>query len=155
MAGGGTGTAVDLSTISLDDQGTALFNRVMTASSMGDTATLNFFLPKALVIYEQLAPSDPDGLYHYSLLYLTGSSFEEARATAEQGLADTPDYLLLLAVAGEASAGLGEVERAREYYSHFLEVYDAEMALLRPGYEHHQNIFPVYKAEAEAFLNRE
>jgi len=26
------------------------------------------------------------------------------------------------------------------------------MALLRPGYEHHQTIFPIYRDEARAFL---
>ena len=152
--GGGTDGAgvVDLTTMSLEEQGTILFNRVMTSSSAGDTADVAFFLPKALIIYEQLGPSDPDGIYHFALLHQVGEDFEAAFAKAQEGLAQNPDYLLLLAVAAEASAEQGDEARARELYSHFLEVYEAEMALLRPGYEHHQNIFPVYKEEAQAFL---
>ena len=146
--------AVDLTTMSLEQQGTVLFNRVMTSASAGDTADVTFFLPKALVIYEQLAPTDPDGLYHFALLYLTGGEYESARAKAEEGLAETPDYLLLVAIMAEASIGLDEPEAALEHYTHFLEVYDTEMGLLRPGYEHHQNIFPVYLQEAQAFVDQ-
>jgi len=151
-ATGGVG-AVDLTTMSTKEMGDTLFNRVMRSSSVGDTAGVAFWLPKALIIYEQLAPTDPDGLYHYALLYQVGGDFEAALAKAEEGLAQIPDYLLLLAVAAEASVGLGDLAGARELYSHFLDVYDAEMGLLRPGYEHHQNIFTVYRDEAQAFLS--
>ena len=149
----GGGGAVDLTTMSLEEQGTILFNRVMGSSSAGDTADVAFFLPKALVIYGELNPTDPDGLYHYALLYQVGGDFEAALAKAQEGLAQIPDYLLLLAVAAEAYLGLGDEAAAREMYTHFLDVFDFEMGQLRPGYEHHQNIFPVYRDEAEAFLS--
>ena len=154
--GGATGgpSTVDLTTMSLEEQGTILFNRVMSSSSAGDTADVAFFLPKALIIYDQLNPSDPDGLYHFALLHQVGGDFEFALAKAREGLAQVPDYLLLLAVAAEASASLGDEAGARELYSHYLEVYDTEMALVRPGYEHHQPIFPAYRDEARAFLNQ-
>ncbi|MGD2120898.1 MAG: hypothetical protein PVJ76_04100 [Gemmatimonadota bacterium] len=150
----GSSGLVDLTTMPVDSQATVLFNRVMTSSSIGDTADVEFFLPKALLIHEQLNPTDPDGLYHFALLHQVGGDFEAALAKARQGLAEVPDYLLLLAVAAESLANLGEEEEAGELYGRFLEVYDAEMALMRPGYEHHQPIFPAYKAEAEEFLNR-
>ncbi len=145
---------MDLTTMSLEEQATILFNRVMASNSAGDTADVEFFQPKALVILEQLNPTDPDGLYHYALIHEVGGDYEAALAKAQEGLAQVPDYLLLLAVAAEASASLGDEEGAREFYRHFLEVYDTEMQILRPGYEHHQPIFPVYKAQAEEFLNR-
>lgn len=146
--------AVDLTTMSLEEQGTILFNRVMASSSAGDTADVSFFLPKALTIYAQLDPSDPDGLYHFALLHQVGEDFEAALVTARRGLVDVPDYLLLLAVVGESSVASGDMEGAREAYQHFLDVYETEMGLIRPGYEHHQAIFPVYREAAEAFLNR-
>ncbi|MBT8396156.1 MAG: zinc ribbon domain-containing protein [Gemmatimonadetes bacterium] len=148
------GAAVDLTTMSLEEQATILFNRVMTSSSAGDTADVDFFLPKALVIYEQVNPTDPDGLFHFALLHEVGGDAEAALAKAQEGLAQVPDYLLLLAVAGRASATLGDEEGAEGFYGHFLDVYDTEMGLLRPGYEHHQPIFPAYREEAEAFLGR-
>ena len=140
--------------MSLEEQGTILFNRVMASSSAGDTADVTFFLPKALVIYGQLDPTDPDGLYHFALLHQVGGDFEAALVTAQRGLADVPDYLLLLAVVGESSAASGDMEGARGAYQHFLDVYETEMGLMRPGYEHHQAIFPVYRDAAEAFLSQ-
>lgn len=153
MGAPGAGTsAVDLTTMPIQEQATILFNRVMASSSSGDTADVAFFLPKALIIHEQLNPTDPDGLYHFALLHLVEEDYESALAKAEEGLAQIPDYLLLLAVAAEASIGLGEEEAAREWYAHFLEVYDAEMTVVRPGYEHHTQIFPAYRDQAELYL---
>lgn len=153
MGGSGSGSGlVDLTTMSLDEQATLLFNRVMSSNSTGDTADVEFFLPKALIIYEQLNPTDPDGLYHYALLYLVGEDFEAALARAQEGLAEVPDYLLLLGVAAEASLGLGQEDQARAYYQHLLDVYDAELGASRVGYDHHQPMFPAYRDEARAFL---
>ena len=149
----GSAGAVDLTTLSLEEQGTILFNLVMTASSAGDTAEVSFSLWKALVIYGELNPTDPDGLYHYALLHQVGEDFQAALAKAQEGLAQVPDYLLLLAVAADASAKLGDDAGARGLYSHFLDVYETEMPLMRPGYEDHQAIFPVYRAAAQAYLN--
>ncbi len=152
-AGGGAG-AGDLTTMPLEEQGNVLFNDVMGSNSAGDSADVAFWLPKALFVYGQLNPSDPDGLYHYALLYQVGGDFEAALAKAGEGLAQIPDYLLLLAVAAEASVGLGDESAAQEYYGQYLDVFDAEMELMRPGYEHHTSIFPVYREEALAFLGR-
>jgi tetratricopeptide (TPR) repeat protein len=154
--GGNPGAStIDLTTMSLEQQGTLLFNRVMTSSSNGDVADVEFFLPKALVIYEQINPTDPDGLYHYALLYMVGNDFEAALTKVEEGLAQIPDYVLLLGVAGEAALGLGDTAAAREYYGHLMEVYDAELGMSRVGYDHHQPMFPSYRTAAEAFLNRQ
>jgi tetratricopeptide (TPR) repeat protein len=140
--------------MSMEEQATILFNRVMASNSAGDSADVEFFQPKALVILEQLNPSDPDGIYHFALIHQVGGDYEAALAKAQEGLAQVPDYLLLLAVAAEASANLGDEEGAIQFYRHFLDVYETEMELMRPGYEHHQPIFPVYKSQAEEFLNR-
>jgi len=155
MGGGGGGAgAVDLTTMTLEEQGTILFNRVMSSSSNGDEADVAFFLPKALVIYEQLDPQDPDGLYHYALLHLVGDDHQAALEKAREGLAQVPDYVLLLGVGGEAAVGLGDSAMARDFYRRLLDVYEVEMGLSRPGYDHHQPMFPAYRAAAETFLNQ-
>ena len=149
-----TSGITDLTTMPLEEQATVLFNRVMMSNSAGNTDDVAFFLPKALVIHEQLDPLDPDGLYHYALLLMVGDDPEGALAKALRGLEEVPDYLLLLAIAGEASAALGDTAAAQDFYSHFLEVYDVEMELMRFGYDHHQQILPVYREEAAIFLGR-
>ncbi len=151
MGGSGAG-AVDLTTMSLEEQATVLFNRVMTSNSTGDTADVAFFLPKALIIHEEVSPTDPDGIYHYALLHMVGEEYEAALAKAQEGLAQVPDYLLLLAVSAEAKLALGDAAGAREIYGHLVEVYDSEIALMRPGYDHHSRILPAYLEEAQAFL---
>jgi tetratricopeptide (TPR) repeat protein len=151
-SGGSAAAPVDLSTMSLEQQGMVLFDRVMRSASAGDSADVAFFLPKALVVHEQIDPDDADGIFHFALLYLTGGDFDAALAKAEEGLERTPDHLLLLGASGEAAVGSGDLEAAREYYSRYLEVYDVEMGLMRSGYEHHQPLFPVYLEEARAFL---
>jgi tetratricopeptide (TPR) repeat protein len=154
MGEGGSGAgAVDLTTMTLEDQGTILFNRVMSSSSSGDEADVAFFLPKALVIYEQLDPQDPDGLYHYALLHMVGEDYPAALEKAREGLGQVPDYVLLLGVGAEAAVGLGDSAMAGELYRHLLDVYDVETGLSRPGYDHHQPMFPAYRAAAESFLN--
>jgi hypothetical protein len=153
MGGMPTGSGIaDLGSMSLEDQATVLFNRVMMSNSADNASDVAFFLPKALVIHEQVSPTDPDGLYHYALLLMLAEDPEGALSKALEGLQEVPDYLLLLAVAGEASAALGDSAAAREFYAHFLEVYEVEMALMRFGYDHHQPILPMYREEAVAFL---
>jgi len=139
--------------MSLEEQGTILFNRVMSSSSNGDVADVDFFLPKALIIYEQINPSDPDGLYHYALLHMVGEDFEATLDKVREGLAQMPDYVLLLGVGAEAAIGLGDSVLARDFYTHLLNVYDAELGASRIGYDHHQPMFPAYRAAAESFLN--
>ncbi|MFC1660500.1 hypothetical protein ACFL3S_03390 [Gemmatimonadota bacterium] len=146
--------AVDLTTMSLDEQATRLFNRVMSSNSTGDTADVAFFLPKALTIYEQVAPTDPDGIYHFTLLHLVGEDFAAAYAKAQEGLSLVPDHLLLLAAGAEAAIGLGDENTARALYTRLLDVYDTEMEMPRPGYDHHQRILPAYREQARAFLGR-
>jgi hypothetical protein len=153
-APGSSQQAVDLTTMPLEEQATRLFNRVMASSSAGDTADVAFFLPKALTIYEQLAPTDSDGIYHVVLLLLVGGDREGALAKAQEGLMEQPDYLLLLAAAAEAALGLGDEEAARGYYTHFLRVYDSEMGSARPGYDHHSQMLPVYHETARAFVGQ-
>lgn len=138
--------------MTLEEQGTRLFNRVMSSSSNGDQADVEFFLPKALIIYEEINPTDPDGLYHFALLHLVGGEYAAALEKAEEGLAEVPDYVLLLGAGAEAAIGLGDSATARDFYTHLLDVYDTESGTSRVGYDHHQPMFPAYRAAAESFL---
>jgi tetratricopeptide (TPR) repeat protein len=150
--GTGGSALVDLTSMPLEEQALTLFDRVMRSASAGDTADVAFFLPKALVVHEQLAAEDADGIFHFGLLHLTGGDYESALAKAREGLERVPEHLLLLGVAGEAAAAQGDSAAAREYYGSYVDLYEAEMGMLRSGYEHHQPLFPVYLREAQAYL---
>jgi hypothetical protein len=145
---------VDLTSMPLEEQALTLFDRVMRSASAGDTADVAFFLPKALVIHEQLNATDADGIFHFALLHLTGGDYEAALAKAMEGLAQVPDHLLLLGASGEAAASLGDSVAAREFYGRYVQLYDVEIGMERSGYEHHQPLFPIYLSEAKAFLGQ-
>jgi hypothetical protein len=153
-SGGAEATSVDLSVMPLEEQALTLFDRVMRSASVGDTADVSFFLPKALVVHEQLAPEDADGIFHFTLLHLAGNDHRGALEKAREGLERVPEHLLLLAAAGEAAAALGDTAAATEYYGRYVESYETEMGRVRSGYEHHQPLFPIYLQEARAFLGQ-
>ncbi len=148
----GGAAAVDLSSMTPREAADRLFGRVMVAASQGDTAEALRFLPMALSAYDQIGSLDLDGRFHVALLQSTGGEYASSLATAREALAEDPDHLLNLSVAGAAAAASGDSAAAREYYGHFLEVYEAEMAKNREEYQAHQNFFPQARQDAEAFL---
>jgi hypothetical protein len=123
------GTPPDLSGMSPREAADRLYNRVMQAVSAGDEAEVQRFLPMAIQAYGMVSPLDDDGLYHLATLRRAGGDFAGALATAQEGLADKPDHLLLLAAAADAAAGMGDQTTARGYWQHFLDVFDRQKAL--------------------------
>jgi tetratricopeptide (TPR) repeat protein len=70
---------------------------------------------RAVVLYEQRLAASPESLREYRFLghaYLTAHSYTRALAIAEAGLALAPDDAVLIAVRGEAKAGLDDAEGA-------------------------------------------
>ena len=65
----------------------------------------------AVALYEQRLVASPESLREYRFLghaYLTAHAYTRAREIAEAGLALAPDDAVLIAVRGEAKAGLGD-----------------------------------------------
>jgi hypothetical protein len=150
--GGGTGTPPDLSQMTPRQAADRLFDRVMTYVSASDSGQAQAFLPMALGAYERAQPLDHDGMFHLSLLNRVAGNFEEALANAQQVLADDPNHVLALMAAAEASAELGRMEEAADFYRHILDVLDAEVARALPEYEAHQVLMQSVRNDAEAFL---
>ena len=140
FAGGapGMGTPPDLSSMTPIQAADRLFERVMTAVERGDEATVQQFLPMALSAYDIAKPLNADGKYHLATLQRAAANFQAAFAIAEEGLAETPDHLLLLAAAGEAAEGLGDEAQARVYWQRFLDVYETERGRQLEEYQAHE-----------------
>lgn len=132
--------------------GDQLFNRVMETAAQGDTAGARFFIPMALQSYEMAAPLDADAFYHVGLLHLVNADPEAARSTAELVLTSSPNHLLLLIVAANAEAAMGNDAAARTFYQRFLDHYEEEIGRSLQEYLDHSPILPEYRAEAEAFV---
>jgi hypothetical protein len=149
-AGGepGAGAPPDLSTMTPREAADRLYDRVMRAVSSGDEEMVQQFLPMALQAHELARPLDDDGLYHLATLKRAASDFAGAIATAEEGLADKPDHLLLLAAAADAADGMGDRATARRYWQHFLDVFDVQKALGLSEYMDHDPVLQESRVHA-------
>lgn len=150
---GGQATAPPL-TGTPREQADRLFNRVLSAEASGDSAEAAFFLPIAVQAYRMAGNLDADGLYHLSILLAAGGNFSEARATAEQILAEEPNHLLALGSAAQASSAAGDGEAAREYYARLVNAYESARGDSLPEYVHHERMLPEYLETARQFLDR-
>jgi tetratricopeptide (TPR) repeat protein len=136
------------------EQADRLYDRIMRASTAGDSAQVAFFLPMALAAYRGAGPLDADGLYHLSVLEAAAGDYAAARASAEKILETHPDHLLGLAAAARAARSAGAEDDARRLYSRLLEVYDTERARGLPEYADHATILPIYQQEARELLGQ-
>ena len=127
-----------------------LFNRVMTATSTGDSAQAQRFLPMAIMAYQRVDSLNVDGRYHLAALHLVGHDWPAARAEADSILAVNPTHLFGLFSAGEAEAGRGNTAAAKDFYGRFIRAYDAELAKRLPEYEEHSQGLPAMRAQAVA-----
>lgn len=146
-------SSVDLSSMTPRQAADRLYERVMTAVSAGDQGEVLRFMPMAIASYERAAPLDADGIHHLASLLREAQRHEEALAITLQALEDTPDHLLVLVSAAEASVGIGDDDAARGHYQHILDVWDAEMAKGVVDYELHDRLMPSIRSAAEGFVS--
>ena len=144
------GTPPDLSSMTAREAADALFERVMRAASADNSTEVVTFLPMAIAAYGLVETLDADGKFHLGLLRLTGQFNAEALEDAEDILSEQPNYLLALALAGDASVALGDSASARGYYTRWLDAYETEVAKQLPEYIGHESMFSEMRAKAEA-----
>ena len=80
---------------------------------------------RAVAVYEQRLAASPGSLREYRFLghaYLTAHAYTRALDIAEAGLALAADDAVLVAVQGEAKAGLGDAEGALSDWARALEL---------------------------------
>ena len=157
FAGGaatGGGKPPDLSKMTPREAADRLYDRVMTAVSTSDEATVQQFLPMAMAAYDMARPLDADGMYHLSVLQRANADFKASMATAQEGLKTNADHLLLLAAEGEAAEGLGDSKGAKKYWQQFLDVYDKQMSTGVEEYQAHQGVLEASRAHAREVVSR-
>jgi hypothetical protein len=129
-----------------------LFNRAMMAHETGQTQQAAIFLPEAIAAYQGLEPLDADGLFHLAVLQLADGDAEGARATSDRILATSPDHLLGLAAAAQASEKTAPND-AKGFWQRYLDVFDEQQGRA-PEYGHHQQMFPMLSTRASEFIAR-
>lgn len=154
-AGPATGGGMpDLTSMTPRQAADRLYERIMQAAGMGDSAQVAQFLPMGIAAYERARPLDADGLFHLALFQRMAGEPEAALATAEEALSAHPNHLLNLAAAAGAAAEAGDTALAESYYERLLSGWEDEMARSLEEYEAHRGMLPEIRAEAEEFLDR-
>lgn len=150
--GAGNGTPPDLSTMTPREQFDRLYNRIMSASEQGDTATANRFSPMAMTAYQNLpaADVDADARYHMAMLKLHTGDVKGAQALADSILKIQPNHLFGFVL----NAGIARFEKddakLRRNYSAYLKALDAEMKAGRPEYQDHKTMLDSFTKTAQS-----
>jgi len=143
------GTPPDLSTMTPRERFDRLYNRIMTASESGDTATLSQFMPMALSAYSMLDSVDADARYHAAMLRLHTGDVDGAGALADTILAKEPSHLFGFVIRGTLARWERNEAALTAAYRAFMAQYDKEQALGRPEYRDHQVIIDQFRTEAQ------
>lgn len=141
----------DISQMSPREAADRLFDRVMRTISAGDTAGAMGFQPMAVQAYEIAQPLDMDGMFHLALLQELADP-AGALATAQQMMEQEPNHILALGVAAEASAAMGNLDQATQYFQQLVSAYDTEFARNLVEYDGHRQVMVSMKAAADSFL---
>jgi hypothetical protein len=148
----GGGTPPDLSTMTPREQFDRLYERVMTASERGDTATANQFAPMALMAYRNLGPADldADSRFHAAMIRLHAGDVSGARVLADSILAADRSHLFGYIVLNGIGRSDGDQALIQQSYRDFLAAVDAELRSGRQEYQMHQTMIDNFQQAARA-----
>jgi hypothetical protein len=140
----------DLSAMTPLEQFDRLYERVMTASEQGDTATAMRFAPMALLAYRNLPASDltADSRFHAALIRLHTGDPAGAHLLADSILAAESGHLFGFIVRNGVGRALGNAALVRQSYQDFLAHVEAEMRAGRPEYQLHQTMLDNFQRTA-------
>jgi hypothetical protein len=148
--GPAAGTPPDISQMSPRERADRLFNRVMEASSSGDSATVQQFGPMAIAAYGMLPERTSDDHYHIAALQLTVKDPVSARAQVDTVLAANPRHLLALFTAAQAAQMQDDSASSRALLTRFLAAYPSESVRRDvPEYQDHAQALPIMREAAQ------
>ncbi len=146
----GQRATTDISNMTPREQADRLFNRVMQASTNGDTAQVQFFGPMTINAYGMMDSLDPDARLHLGMVQLVLGNTAAVLAQADSIARGARTHLfgsLLRARAAEARA---DAALARQAYREFLANWDAERARNLPEYQQHDADLQQLRTAAQA-----
>lgn len=138
---GGTGNsqAPDISNLSPAEAAIRLYNRVMGAHERGRADSVQIFAPMAITAYQMLGTLDLDQRYDLGRIAAVAGDERLARAQADTILAQHPNHLLGLILAGNAARIRKDSAAERGYHDKLVAAAPAERAKQLPEYVTHEN----------------
>jgi hypothetical protein len=144
---GGAGQPPDISQMSPRERFLRLNDRIMSAASQGDTATVLRFSPMALTAYTMLDTVDADLRFHAAELFIQLGQDRAGLALADTIQAGAKNHLFADVVRAEVAARQKDTAAYDRSRRNFLAHYDAEIASKRPEYEEHKALLEEFKAQ--------
>lgn len=152
--GSPAGGMPDLSQMTPREQFDRLYNRVMTASEQGDTATANRFSPMALMAYQNLPEVDQDARYHAAMLRLHGGDIEGAQVLADSIGTVQKGHLFSFVLNAAIARFTSDQAKVQQSYQGYLGSYEAEMAAGRTEYQDHKTMLDNFTRQAREATGR-
>ena len=139
------GAPPDISSMSATERFNRLFDRVMRAASVGDSAQARQFTPMAILAYGMLDSVTADLRYHAAVLYAESGQDAAALALADTILAQNPNHLFGYLVRGEVADRRRDARAAAAARKDFMAHYQAEIGRAdRPEYGEHKPVIDEY-----------
>lgn len=129
-----------------------LFERVMNYVSNGQSDSVTFFAPMAILSFEALAPLDAHQRYDLGLIGLVSGDGLLARAQADSILANQPNHLLGLILGMRAAGLLGQSDARADFVARLRSALDSERAKGLPEYADHAPDIDAAMREADGRL---
>jgi hypothetical protein len=151
-AGSSTGTsgpAPDIGALTPRERFDRLYDRIMRAAGIGDSAEVRRFTPMALGAYEQLDDRDIDARYHAAMLHTQVEQWPAALALADTILAESPGHLFGYVIRGEVGRERKDFGLFARAQRDFLANYESAIRSKRVEYVEHKPALDGFKREAE------
>jgi hypothetical protein len=138
VAPGGS-RAPDISNLTPGEAAIRLYDRVMGQHERGQADSVQLFAPMAITAYQQLGQLDLDQRYDLGRIAAVSGDESLARAEADSILAQHPNHLLGLILAGNAARMRKDSAAERTFHEKFVAAVPAERAKQLPEYSTHEN----------------
>ena len=116
-----------------------LYDRVMGAHERGRADSVQFFSKMALMVYDSLGTLDLDEHYDVGRIAAVSGNEPRARAEADTILAQHPNHLLGLILAGNAARMRNDLAAERTFHDRLVAAAPAERSKPLPEYTAHDN----------------
>jgi hypothetical protein len=136
---GPTGQPPDLSSMTPEDAAARLYDRVMSLHERGRADSVQLFAPMAMQAYEMLGKLNLDQHYDLGRIAAVAGDSATARAQADTILAQHPNHLLGLILAGNAARMRNDVAAERGFHDKLVAAAPAERAKRLAEYTTHEN----------------
>ena len=116
-----------------------LYDRVMSLHERGVTDSVRLFAPMAIQAYQMLGNLNLDQRYDVGRIAAVAGDQQTARAQSDTILAQHPNHLLGLILAGNAARMRSDTAAERSYHDKLIAAAPAERAKQLAEYAEHEN----------------